>query len=289
MQLWSGLYTDSVDMFRLEGYNCEICPRNWLLEVCANRTICNLPNESSHDMTGLQRGCKHVSRIRPFGWYWLCWNHKYRQYVYTFLGAVIAGLNHALHKQLSLGLEFWKCSMFSETRRRRPTEYCAVIYFTSIIWVLKHILLAAFQTIGMVNCYVNLFFRFFAGSSLIGAVIIPAHSRISISPTSTAPGTRMSVEGYLDLIKMYWSRQRHYKPLLNSSVSVIFNLFQTRRNQIHICKLGQHRSSLLLKMSVTPELPPSVFEFYSREEVRIGSASGLWKPVQQSVCWLISN
>ncbi|XP_020626719.1 uncharacterized protein LOC110064057 [Orbicella faveolata] len=41
------------------------------------------------------------------------------------------------------------------------------------------------------------------GSSLIGAVIIPAHSRISISPTSTAPGTRMSVEGYLDLIKMY--------------------------------------------------------------------------------------
>ena len=171
--------------------------------------------------------------------------------------------------------------MVSETRRRRPTEYffCAVIYFTFIIWLLKHILLAAFQTIGMVNCYVNLFFRFFAGSSLIGAVIIPAHSRISISPTSTAPGTRMSVEGYLDLIKMYWSRQRHYKPLLNSSVSVILNLFQTRRDQIHLCKLGQHRSSLLLKtkMSVTPELPPSVFEFYGREEVRIGSASGLFE------------
>lgn len=41
------------------------------------------------------------------------------------------------------------------------------------------------------------------GSSLIGAVIIPAHSRISVSPTSTAPGTRMSVEGYLELSKMY--------------------------------------------------------------------------------------
>ena len=53
------------------------------------------------------------------------------------------------------------------------------------------------------NPYVNLFFRFFVGSSLIGAVIIPAHSRISISPTSTAPGTRLSVEGYLDLLKMY--------------------------------------------------------------------------------------
>jgi len=41
------------------------------------------------------------------------------------------------------------------------------------------------------------------GSNLIGAVIIPAHSRISVSPTSTAPGTRMSVEGYLELLKMY--------------------------------------------------------------------------------------
>ncbi|XP_068713733.1 uncharacterized protein [Montipora foliosa] len=41
------------------------------------------------------------------------------------------------------------------------------------------------------------------GSSLLGAVLIPAHSRISVSPTSTAPGTRMSVEGYLELMKMY--------------------------------------------------------------------------------------
>lgn len=41
------------------------------------------------------------------------------------------------------------------------------------------------------------------GSSLTGAVLIPAHSRISISPTSTAPGTRLSVEGYLELFKMY--------------------------------------------------------------------------------------
>lgn len=41
------------------------------------------------------------------------------------------------------------------------------------------------------------------GSSLIGTVIIPAHSRVSVSPTSTAPGTRMSVEGYLELLKMY--------------------------------------------------------------------------------------
>lgn len=41
------------------------------------------------------------------------------------------------------------------------------------------------------------------GSILTGAVLIPAHSRISISPTSTAPGTRLSVEGYLELLKMY--------------------------------------------------------------------------------------
>lgn len=41
------------------------------------------------------------------------------------------------------------------------------------------------------------------GSSLLGAALIPAHSRISVSPTSTAPGTRMSVEGYLELMKMY--------------------------------------------------------------------------------------
>ena len=45
---------------------------------------------------------------------------------------------------------------------------------------------------------------FIVGSSLIGTVIIPAHSRVSVSPTSTGPGTRMSVEGYLELLKMYW-------------------------------------------------------------------------------------
>ena len=45
---------------------------------------------------------------------------------------------------------------------------------------------------------------FIVGSSLIGTVIIPAHSRVSVSHTSTGPGTRMSVEGYLELLKMYW-------------------------------------------------------------------------------------
>lgn len=140
----------------------------------------------------------------------------------------------------------------------------------------------------MVNRYVKLLFRFFAGSSLIGAVIIPAHSRISISPTSTAPGTRMSVEGYLDLIKMYWPRRRHDKQPLNNLVSVILNLFSDTTWSNHVCKLGQHRFSLLLKtkISATPKLPP-----FGVWVLRQGRAVLLvnFENLCNSQCWLISN
>ena len=44
---------------------------------------------------------------------------------------------------------------------------------------------------------------FILGSSLIETVIILAHSRVSVSAISTAPGTRMSMEGYLELLEMY--------------------------------------------------------------------------------------
>ena len=102
--------------------------------------------------------------------------------------------SHRKNHTLNTSTDFKHTFSVKQHSNTTTGKYC----WLAFTWVRNH------KT--LVTCLFRLFiylFIYLLGSNLIGAVIIPAHSRISVSPTSTAPGTRMSVEGYLELLKMY--------------------------------------------------------------------------------------